>query len=269
MSHRDQELREAMGELLAARQDLGSHPEPDELAAYHDGDLPPEPERQVPDHLAACRECAGLLLDLEGLADPDFGASDTADIADLTDKGADKEGVWRRLRAEIPAQPRTAPVVPFRRPVPSSPRWLQALAATLLAGVVGLSLWVASLRHTVEELSRPQPNALVLDLYSGTSRAEGSPPPVPSVSQDARLFTVILNPAGHRRYDSYRVEIQRRDGRKAWSDSSLQPNSFGSFSLILSRSTFEPGDYRVRLYGRTAANEEPIEEYAFRVEGGP
>lgn len=266
MNDRDQELRQAVGGLAAAHRDLGSHPEPDELAAYHDGELPPEREARVQDHLSACRECAGLLLDLEGLADPDFGAG--SGVSEVTEK----EALWQRLQEEIQPAPHAAPVVPIRRPAissPRSPRWLQALAATFLMAAVGLSFWVASLRRTVEELSRPQANAMVLDLYSGTSRAEGSPPPVPSIPRDARLFTVILNPAGHRRYDSYRVEITRAGGGEAWSGGGLQPNPFGSFSLILPRSALAPGDYRVRLFGRTAANEEPIEEYAFRVEGGP
>jgi hypothetical protein len=244
-----EELKDAL-----KRMDPGAHPDPERLAAYHAGELSPEEEGRVQDHLALCRECAALLLDLDGLADPDFGAG-----TDLSGK----EAVWRNLREEM--APR-ALVVPLRRPVRSSPRWLQALAASLLVATLGLSLWVASLRRTVADLSSPEPNAPVLDLYSSGTRGDGSPAPVLTVSGHARFFTLILNVAGQRRYERYRVEILRAGGGKVWENREIEPFSFGSFSLTIPRSAAGPGDYRVRLFGRSGAAEEPIDDYAFRVE---
>jgi hypothetical protein len=257
MNDRDQEMREAMAELAAAR-GPATHPDPDELAAYHAAELPPERERRIQDHLAACRECAGLLLDLDGLADPETAAGSGL---------AGKEAVWQRLRQEIQPAPGkdvfgAAPVTPIRRAGVSSPRWLHALAASLLIATVGLSLWVAALRRTVDELSRPQPNAPLLDLYSGVARGEGSGRPALTVPADARLFTLILNPAG-RRSTRYRVVIERAAGGEVWSGE-LEPNPFGSLSLTLSRRALGPGDYRIRLL---AEGGELIEEYALRVEG--
>jgi hypothetical protein len=245
-----EELRNALSE--GALPD--AHPDPERLAAYHAGELSPEEEGRIQDHLALCRECAALLLDLDGLADPGFGAG-----ADLTAKGA----VWQSLREEIAPQAR---VVPLRRPAPSPPRWLQALAASLLIATLGLSLWVASLRRTVAELSSPEPNAPVLDLYSSGTRGEGSPAPVLTVPAGARLFTLLLNSAGQRRYEGYRVEIQRAGGGKVWENREIEPFSFGSFSLTIPRRALGPGDYRVRLFGRSGETEEPIDDYAFRVE---
>lgn len=245
-----EELRNAMSELALP----DAHPDPERLGAYHAGELSPEEEGRIQDHLALCRECAALLLDLDGLADPGFGAG-----ADLSGK----EAVWQRLRKETAPRAR---VVPLLRTVPASPRWLQALAASLLIATLGLSLWVASLRRTVAELSAPQENAPVLDLYSGTARGEGSPAPVLTVPPDVRFFTIILNPAGQRRYERYRVEIVRVGGGEVWSGEQIEPSPFGSFSLTLPRRAAGPGDYRVRLFGRSGGTEEPIEEYAFRVE---
>ncbi len=151
----------------------------------------------------------------------------------------------------------------------ASPRWLQALAASLLVATLGLSLWVVSLRRTVADLSRPEPNAPVLDLYAGGTRGEGSPAPVLTVSREARFFTLILNSAGHRRYEGYRVEILRTDGEPVWQSREIAPLSFGSFSLTIPRLAAGPGDpgeYRVRLLGTTGGTEEPIDDYAFRVE---
>jgi Putative zinc-finger len=247
-----EELKDAMQEIV--RRGLDSHPDPERLAAYHAGELSPEEEGRVQDHLALCRECAALLLDLDGLADPDFGAG-----TDLTGK----EAVWRSLQEEM-APP--ARVVPLRRTAPSSPRWLQALAASLLIATLGLSLWVASLHRTVTELSSPEPNAPVLDLYSSGTRGEGSPAPILTVSGDVRFFTLILNSAGQRRYEGYRVEIVRAGGGKVWENREIEPFSFGSFSLTIPRRMVGPGDYRVRLFGRNGGAEEPIDDYAFRVE---
>ncbi|HEX2643010.1 MAG TPA: zf-HC2 domain-containing protein, partial [Thermoanaerobaculia bacterium] len=58
-------LDEALRELAArARRDLGAHPTPELLAAYHAGELPEDEVEQIRDHLALCPECGELLLDL-------------------------------------------------------------------------------------------------------------------------------------------------------------------------------------------------------------
>jgi Putative zinc-finger len=245
-----EEMKDALQGL--AHRGLDAHPDPERLAAYHFGELSPEEEGRIQDHLALCRECAALLLDLDGLADPDFGAG-----VDLTGK----EAVWQSLKEEV-APP--AWVVPLRRPVRSSPRWLQALAASLLIATLGLSLWVASLRR---ELSTLDANAPVLDLYSGTGRGEGSPSPILTVPSGGRSFILIPNSARHRRHERYRFEILRGRGGKVW-DGPIERNpppldNFNSVSVP--RRAIEPGDYRFRLFGRNGDREEMIEEYAFRV----
>jgi hypothetical protein len=229
-----------------------SHPEPEILTAYHAGELAEPEERRLQDHLVGCPECAALLLDLDGLSDPGFGAGSLAP--------ADQEALWGRLQAEIGGEKPAAPVVPLRRRA-SSPPWLPALAAALLAATIGLSLWVASLRRTVDELSRPQANALVLDLDAGTARGEGDPRPAWVIPRDARLFTLILSPPVPRSA-RYRVAIERSGGGEVRSLEAA-PNEVGSLSLILSRRWIGPGDYRVRLLG---PGRETVAEYALRVE---
>src|SRR5947208_7978389 len=115
------------------------HPEPELLAAYHAGELTEPEERRLQDHLVGCPECAALLLDLDGLSDPAFGAGSLAP--------ADQEALWRSLQAEIRKEEPAplAPVVPLRRRT-LSPTWLPALAAALLVATTGLSAWVVSLQ---------------------------------------------------------------------------------------------------------------------------
>jgi hypothetical protein len=242
-----------------------THPEPETLAAYHAGELGESEAQRLQDHLLACRECAALLLDLDGLADPAFGAGSLSE--------ADQEALWGRIEAEIQKEaPALAPVVPLRRPSRSSrstpqPRWLQALAAALLVATVGLSAWVTSLRHSVEALNRPEPNAPVIDLYSGASRSSGSPQPSATIPRDFRFFTVILHPPHARSTSRYRVEIVRADGGSVWSRDGVAPDPLGPLPLTLTRSLIGPGEYRIRLFDGTGNPREPLVDYGLRVEG--
>lgn len=249
MSERD-ELKEALAEMLPP---AGSHPGAEELVAYHEGRLSPADETRVQDHLLACRECAELLADLEGLGDPDFGAGEA-----LRDDAG--QIVWEGVRKEIaPA----SKVVPFR---PRAPRWLQALAAVLLLSTLGLGAWVSVLVDRVQELSSPQLNAPVLDLYPSSTRGETSLS-ARAVPPDARLFTVILNPAGRPAHPGYGVEIADSGGTVVWQEEGLKPNPYGSFSLTLPRSTLGDGEFRVRLLGIAAGGErETVGEYVLRIE---
>lgn len=241
-----------------------THPKPETLAAYHAGELPEDEAQRLQEHLLACRECAALLLDLDGLADPGFGAGSLS--------AADQEALWGRIETEIrkekPALAPPAPVIPLR---PASrapqPRWLQALAAALLAATVGLSAWVASLRHTVETLNRPEPNAPVIDLYSGASRSAGSPQPGAVVPRNFRFFTVILHPPHARSTSRYRVEITRAGGGSVWSRDGVAPDLLGPLPLTLTRSLTGPGEYRIRLFEETGNPKEPLVDYGLRVEG--
>jgi hypothetical protein len=250
MSDRDQELRDALGEMAADLRSGRAHPDPDALAAYHAGELSPEEESRIQDHLVACRECAGLLLDLDGLADPDFGTGSGA---------AGKEAVWQRLREETSIKKEggaSAPVVPFRRrTVPSSPRWLQALAAALLVATLGLSLWVASLHRKVQELLEPQsPPMLVLsDAVRGRTGYS-------ALATDPFAF-LILNPPWPRS-TRYRVAIERSSGEEVRSLGGLTPNKDGFLGVQVSPRSMGPGEYRIRLLGEGG---EPIEEYPLHV----
>lgn len=237
-----------------------SHPEPETLAAYHAGELTGEEERRLQDHLLECRECSDLLLDLDGLADPGFGAGSLST--------PDQEALWGRIQGEVQKEERLASVVPLRRPSHplASPRWLQALAAALLVATVSLSTWVVSLRH---ELSRPQANAKVIQLSTGTVRG-GMSSRLNVVPADApRRFILLLHLAGPGRAAQYRAEIVRaEDGKVSDVPGLALDEELDAVSLELSRDEIGPGDYRVRLFPTTGqgAPEEPVAEYPLRVE---
>ncbi len=248
---KDNDLTNALEEMSA--QGMGPHLEAEEIANYHNGRLSPADERRVQDHLVACRECSELLLDLQNFGDPAFGSHEAIP------EGAGEQ-VWEAVRKEI--QPANPPpnVVPFRRAAAVEiPRWFRSLAAVLILSVMGLSGWVAHLRDQVHDLSSPQANTPVVDLYPVSGTRGDSGPAVLAVPEDAGSVTVLLRSPGLPKFEDYGVEILR-DGSVAWKKDGLKP-VFNSFSLSLPRDWI--GDVRFRLVGIDAKGERrTIGEYA-------
>lgn len=253
--NRDETVQQAI-EALLVKTDTHSdaHPNADTLVAYQEGTLAPGDMQRVQDHLVACRECAALVADLEGLGDPDFGADE-----DLPDDAG--EIVWKKVREEIRRdRPRPGKVLPLPGHRDRSPRWLQALAASLLAATVGLSLWVA-------DLKRPQPqlNAPIYDLYpAGSIRGEGGND-LQAVPAEARDILLILHPPGRSRFEEHGIEIVDAGGREVWrSERGLVLNPDGSFTLSLPRDFL---GHRLRLMGiDPGGGRELVAEYALPVE---
>lgn len=254
---RDETLHRTIEEILVKPE---THPDADEIVAYHEGTLSAGDAQRIQDHLVACRECAALVVDLEGLKDPEFGADE--DLPDET-----PELVWKNVRQQMRREEGPSNVVSLRGRMraPDLPAWVRPLAAMLVISTLALSGWVAYLRGQVRELSSPQLNAPILDLYpAGSTRGEGAA--VQTVPPDARLFTVVLSPAGRPAFEEYELEIVDAEGREIRRDGGLKPNSYGSFSATLSRDLLGPGDFRVRLVGiDSGGGRQTVEEYALRI----
>ena len=266
MSDHEPEIRQAVEEWMAetgkAGPEDGEHPDDETLAAYHARKLSPAVEKRVQDHLLLCRECARLLLGLGELDDPDFGPG--IEIPEGTG-----EALWDGLRQEIRKEPApaVAAVVPFPpRRISGPPRWISALAAALMVGVIGLSVWVASLRRTVGELSRPEVNATVLDLVPlGIGQREGGNGAAAVVPSGSRMITLILSPARRGDFQDYEAEIARAGGEVVWHGQGLRPNDYGSFSLTLPRRALGTGEHRLRLFGIRSGRREVLGEYALQI----
>ena len=254
---RDETLHQAIEEILVKSD---AHPDADTLVDYHEGTLPPADAQRVQDHLVVCRECAALVADLEGLGDPGFGADE-----DLPDETA--ELVWKNVRQQIRRDEGPSNVVSFRgrERAPDLPSWVRPLAAMLVISTMALSGWVAHLRDQVKDLSSPQINAPILDLYpAGSTRGEGAGDVQP-VPADARDILLILHPPGRSRFAEHGVEIVDAGGRAVWrTDRGLALNADGLFTLGLPR---EYLGLRLRLVGiDPGGGRELVEEYALPAE---
>ncbi|MCP4658085.1 MAG: hypothetical protein GY856_21965 [bacterium] len=92
-----QTLQEAMANLTAEALDGQDHPTPEQLLAYHAGELYEEVHEHVRTHVAWCQDCARTVLDLASwpnveLCDPDLERT-------LDEEAAD----WQAIRQRLPA----------------------------------------------------------------------------------------------------------------------------------------------------------------------
>jgi hypothetical protein len=251
------------------RRSLTSHPTPQELAAYHAGELSPEAEARILDHLAICRECSDLLLDLAGFADlkPPKG------VPELTDQQVEQD--WQKLRARMrageggkEAERRTAEVVPIRPAGPAakpertySP--LLPIAASLLA-VLGFSLAIYQGRQ-LGRLSQMQVNPPAIYL-EGPTRGEGGGPAERTVA--GQSFEAILSdidvPEGAS-YSGYEVELRDEEGRVR--QRTIYKGPLEEPMTILFRAGLPPGRYKINLYGIAEGQKDSLAEREFIVDG--
>ena len=126
---------------------------------------------------------------------------------------------------------------------------------------------IADLRQSLAELSRPQLDAPIVDLYPSNStrgNATGDaeriePPPT------ANFFTLILNIADHPLASTYAVEILDSNGNQVWRGRRLRMGSDHSVNLTLARRMFPAGRYLIKLSGLRNGKQEPVADYPVQI----
>lgn len=212
-------------------------PDPDELLAYLEGDLPASDKARIERRLAADPAASQALLDLADLAAAEPPAEgQTADLA--TQAG------WRDLRRRLPR--------PGRRRWPLLPL-LAAAACLLLVATIVLALRLAELAGGGETAVA---NLVTLELTA--ARAAGEPRVELAEGEPLRL---VLRPPSGQVAAPFQVEIvgPRPDQHRILGD--LERNRLGNLDLLLASPA--PGRYLLRLLG----GEPPVslEEHAFHV----
>jgi hypothetical protein len=209
-------------------------PEPEVLLDYLAGRLSPEEEERLGRQLAASPEAARALLDLA-----DFAAAGAA-AGDHPPELAVMAG-WRDLRSRLP----DATSRPSR-----PPRWLEAVAASLLLSTLGLGSWAWRL-----QVERSRPVASVSLELASRPRAGGEPAVALSPGAPLRL---VLDPA--ERCSTYTVKIAGSEGGAAQTLDRQKVDELGNLALLV---WLGPGSYRLRLSGCEPRRE--LEKYPFRI----
>ena len=271
MSDEKTSLTAALRHLVEQeRRTPSEHATPGELTAYHEGTLPPPIEARVREHLAHCKLCSDLLLDLAGFADLPPPPS----VPELTD--AEVEEDWQALRARmgegetekprdlkppgevVPIRPAKAVEVVERRR-DFSP-W--KVAAAILVAAVALFVSVRILK--------PSPERVAIVELSDGDRLRGSteeePPRITSSQRPKFKFHIFDS------YPSYRGEIVA--GRTVvWQTTfsadhvSTQPDSdLKEISVLGPEKTLEPGRYESRLFGIGADGPKRLGSLEFEVD---
>lgn len=246
------------------RRSLDGHPDVEQLAAYHRGELPEETREEIQEHLTFCEECARLVLDLEDFAKLE-PPSEEYRLSE-TDVETQKQALKDRIQEE---EEPTAKLLTFsrreRRPRegagPSIPWWYHGLAAALLGACLGLVFWEVS-RQTVGERPPSGINPRVETLFPASEGFRGAESQeAMQVPPGSDLVLVLLLLEDQTSFPDYRVEIHDEEGRLLWTSDGFQPSSEGQFSLIFPRSLPKHGSYRLELFGLRGDEPEPLAEY--------
>ena len=207
------------------RRDPEEHPSPEALTAYQANELSPEENERIQEHLAICRHCTEMLLELEEFLRPSEVEEEPAGALETED--------WRRLRLRD-----------------SRRRLAYAIAVACFLAVVGLSLYNWSRGperlHTLEPLN--------------SYRSQVGPVEVIELP-----VTLLLKSPSKSPYPHYKVDLLDSHGRLIRQLSRLQETRFFDLEVPLSRGDLDPGEYRVRLLGVKGQEVDLVGEYAFEV----
>ena len=182
------------------REDPEDHPSPEKLSAYQAKELPPEESDRIQEHLVQCGFCTDLVLDLQGFLEPQEEEPARKGVADLG-----TEAGWRKLKDEMKWTGRTEEVSRLKRTV----RQLQALAAVLLVGALGASLFSW---RVLQEMKAPRVNSISAFVTSnqGLRATEVEPKLIELPRGEETSLTLSLDSDGIAEYSEYRAEIRRR-----------------------------------------------------------
>ena len=241
------------------REDPEEHPSPEKLSAYQANELPPGEADAIQEHLAECTLCAELLLDLQRFLEPV-----EEERPGVTDLAAEAE--WRKVRKEMGWEGRKsleAPAAEVSR-LRRSLRAFQTMAAMLLAGVVGLSLYAL---HVRAELKAPRPNTVseFVPSKEGVRSTDLEPALIELPRGEKGGVTLTLEGGDGPDYPEYRAEIRRRRGESLPSVTGLQRQD-NDFGLTLDAEGLEPGLYEIEVYGLGKGPPVLVEKYAIQVE---
>ena len=254
-------LRAAVKEATEeARRGLQLHPLPEEMVAYDSRELADEVCARIRDHLAICPQCAQTVLDLSTFPEVPLRAME------MRLSPEEDEEDLRHLLGQLPDE--QAEVLTFAGPVPGPRRrWVVAVAASFIAGALGLGLWLAEvpspLRHPAEDVRE----GVLLDLYPVDRGSRGSrADEAVEIPAGESHLVLLLNASDLGEFVAYEVEISSALGMVLSRDG-LKPGDKGTFTLVVPRSFLPAGSYELSLYG-TAQERERTQLARYRIQIG-
>lgn len=230
------------------------HPSVDTWIDYHAGKVSDAQAEELRRHLAGCRRCVDLVLDVEAFAAPSPPPAGAADF--------EKAAVWRTVQHAVEPRPRTVR------------RWpaVAAIAASLSIAALGLSAWslqqgeLNQLREQAASLSSLQSNAVILNLRPGSrERSSGSSITTVDLGDEPRMLVFILNLIEEVDYPDYEVRVVDSSAAEVARISELEISDLGNFQLALLPGTLGAGSYELRLFGLEGESDQQLETFPIRL----
>ncbi len=248
-------LKSAMRHLGdAARRELTDHPTAEDLTSYVHGELPAERVEALQDHLALCRECSALALDLESfprVEDPTLAPRSTPETA-----AAD----WRALSSRLELG-ESQPSAGFRLP-----RGFELIAAALLLTTAAASLWAFSLQRQARELAEPRINVELIDLIPEQDAVRAGPREPTSATARGHRLLILHLPGQPPPYEDYSVEIvASMNATILWSHRGLVRHPDENFTLEIPSGFLAAGEHELVLYGLEKDRQVPLASYPLRI----
>ena len=230
------------------------HPSVDTWIDYHAGKVSEAQAEELRRHLARCRRCVDLVLDVEAFAAPSQPPAGAADF--------EKAAVWRTVQHAVEPRARTA----WRWPA------VAAVAASLSIAALGLSAWSAQqdqlhqLREQAASLSNLRANAVILNLRPGSrERSSGSSITTVDLDDEPRMLVFILNLVEDVDYPGYEVRVVDSTATEVTRVPELEISDLGNFQLALLPGTLGAGSYELRLFGLDGDSEQQLETFPIRL----
>ncbi len=299
------QFRESFRATIDGSKSLSSqHLSSEDICAYHAGDKSAREEARIQDHLAECRECAALLLDLSAFSEQ----------ARQSETGEDVYAAWNEFKraAGMSMPPRVVDFESNRRRKMSPLTVGLAIAASLIFVVLAGGIWMRIRRGATPEISRqtePGPPQAVPSLTPPTAASPASDSPLPDktavtpevpglapspskeliarniapaelypnealrgdpevkaiqLTKDATTFSVILHVVRANPLGSYSVVVKDSSGSIAWSARVAFQKSTNTFRLRIPAKAVPAGDYQISVTGSGKGVSTKIAEYTVR-----
>jgi len=275
MNDESDRLRESLRELASEarrRQGPDAHPSPETLTAYHAGELTLAAAEDVREHLAVCRHCARLLLDLPAFLEAPAGNREVPE--------GETDAAWQAIRERLPGPPEKA----GRRretghaawgAAPGTPRqaWPRLAVAATFAGValIAVPLWIIA-RH----LSSPELPPATLELSTPESqRGTSEPLPLPPATAhaEAASTTLLLRLVRPQPDLRFRVELLAgvaagtagAPAGRALPAPAVKIVDSRTLVLVLARRQLSPGRYQLRVLDAEQPSAEPLGDFQLQI----
>ena len=233
-----------------------AHPPAEELLACHRGELPPEVLLRVRDHLALCRPCTAVLLDLANMEREEDAELDTA---------------WRALQARRqaapPAELHTLPPATKRfalrlpRTWLSLQTWKLAAALDLIVLCLGFGAgWLLASRPQEANLTQPVLSVPTAELLPLAFLRRGAATPV-RIPAEAEVFTLTLVTAELPPPTGCDLQVLDADGNPVWRGSGLRADAEGRFSLLLPGGFLPAGRYQLQVIAPEGSGRQVLDRY--------